>query len=574
MRTFRQALIVVVLLAALALLLYARAQAGVQNVERVSVGSSGVEANRSSFYVHLSQNGRFVTFESWASNWAPDGDVNFVDIFMRDRVANVTRKVTFSHTGSTADESSFDPIITADGRYIVYNSYARNLVPHDDNGDIPFTREGIDLFLYDWNTGTNQRVSLNDQGEEINGNSVGTITPDGNYVIFASNGRNVIEGDSNPYSRAALYLRNWRTGEIERLTHGIDGQFPNGGIDLIHASYDGRYIIFRSEASNLVPGDTNGVADVFMYDRQTKTTRIVSRPANGIANEHSSPGGITYDGQYAVFRSFASNLVPNDTNGEADIFLYETATGNISRVNLAPSGQQANHESKEPSICGNGRFVSFTSDATNLVPGDTNNQRDVFLVDLERNEVFVVTKNDQGEWGNGRAHRSFIAADCRTIGFSTEASNIIPDDTNGSRDLFVSEVTWPADFSQSSRGHEGGAAPGDTITYTFTLRNEGTETAVATFEDNLPANATYLSGSLSGGPTYHPAENKITWSGELAGESEMTFSFAVTTPPGLTEFTIINNQAILTGDGQNYDLSTITVFNGLRTYLPLAAKNE
>lgn len=542
--------------------------AQVHNVRRISLGTGGVQANNSSYYAYLSADGRYAAFESWASNWNPgDPTPNKVDIFVRDTVADTTVQVTFG------DDDSFHPMITADGRYVAFSSYAADLVPDDNNSHV-WLRDGLDVFLYDRVANSLQRVSLNDKGEEIAGNSVGNITPDGRIIVFVSNGPNVIFGDANGARNSAIYLRDWRTGEIERITYGIESAtaFPNGGFGAVHASHDGRYIAFSSDSSNLVPNDTNGVSDIFLYDRQMKTTtRISEPPGGGNANGNSHQVQISRDGRFIAFSSAASNLVPGDTNNANDIFLYTVQTGQIERVNLSNTGAQANAVSRDPSVCDDGRYVSYTSEATNLVPGDTNGERDVFLYDVARGETTVVSVNAQGQWGNGRAHRSYITDDCRIIAYATEADNVVPNDTNGERDIFALDIVLPADFSQSSVAVSGAVQPGGQLLYTYTLRNVGMETAVATFSAQIPSNTTYVPGSASGGTFQN---GLVSWSGDLAAGSEYTVSFSVNIPAGLTDFALITNQATLTGDGNTYNLGRTLAVNGLETFLPLIGAGE
>ena len=139
-------------------------------------------------------------------------------------------------------------------------------------------------------------------------------------------------------------------------------------------SADGRYVAFISDASNLVPGDTNGVTDIFVYDRQTGTIERVSVAADGTqGNGGSCQPSISADGRYVAFSSYASNLVPGDTNGISDVFVYDRQTDTIERVSVAADGTQGNSYSWQPaSISADGRYVAFSSFASNLVPGDTN----------------------------------------------------------------------------------------------------------------------------------------------------------------------------------------------------------
>ena len=542
--------------------------AAVSNFERVSLGTGSVEGNGESYFISLSDDANIVAFESFVSNWGPDQQgVNFVDIFVRDRAADVTVKITQSYNGGASSERSFDPIVSADGRYVAFTSYASNLVPNDNNRH-DYVDDGLDVFLYDRVTGTLERISLDSSGDEIDANSVGRITGDARYVVFTSNGQGIIQGDSNPNKNSAIYVRDLQTGAIERITGGASGGFPNGGVGGAEPSHDGRYIVYLSDASNIVP-DGNGERDVMLYDRQTDETTIISKPVDGgESNGLSAPARITPDGRYIAFRSFATNLVPGDTNGMSDIFVYDRLTNEMEIVSVSSTGALGNGDSKDPAICGNGRFVSFTSDATNLVPIPHNGERQVYIHDRVTHTTFLGTGTDTF-MGNGRAHRSTLSNDCSTIGFATDAYNLISGDNNGLRDLFVGEITVPADLSQSRVTASGAFEAGGTVTYTFTLINIGTETAVTTFESPIPTHTTYVSSSATGGATYNMAEDSVQWSGNVPGEGEVVISYAVMVDPSLVDFTLIDNQSDVLYSGQTLPLDFVFAVNGLKTYLPI-----
>jgi uncharacterized repeat protein (TIGR01451 family) len=545
----------------------------VANAVRVSVGSGGIQSDADSYFVEVSADAQVVAFESFNTNWAPDQvEVNFVDIFIHDRATNTTIKM-FGYSGEPADQRSFDPMVSADGRYVSFISYASNFVPGDTNRH-PWVDDGLDVFLYDRQTSNLSRVSLNWQGEQIDGNSVGFISPNGRLVIFSSDGDTVAQNDYNGARKTAVYVRNLQTGAVERITKGPGGAFPDGVVVGAQSSYDGRYIVYASDATNLVPGDTNGVRDIMLYDRVTKETRLVSRPVGGgQSNGLSNPARISADGRYVVFRSFASNLVPGDTNGTADIFVYDRITGSLEMVSVSSSGRQSNAEAKDPAICGDGRYVVFTSEATNLVSIPHNGQRQVFLRDRLTNTTHLVTVGMDGGMGNGRAHRATLSADCRSVGFATEASNIVPNDTNDARDLFVAELITPANFSNSTLIGQGMADPGATVKYVFTLRNQGRATPTAVLSNPLPTHLTFVPGSMTGGATYDASTKTIRWNGIIPAEGEKTITYQVTVDPSLTDFAVIINQATLTGDGSTHTLKFLVPVNGLKTYMPLIGRN-
>ncbi len=551
------------------------ASADTVDVERASLGTGGVESDAASFYLSLSEDASIVTFESFNSNWwADQHGVNYVDIFVRDRASNVTTKISVSQSGDPSDQRSFDPFISADGRYVSFTSYATNLVYGDTNRHEPID-DGLDVFLYDRYTGTLQRVSLDWKGHQIDANSVGLITPNAEYAIFNSNGNRVAPGDYETVTTSAIYKRNIQTGTVERISKGLNGELPDGGVGGPDASYDGRYIVYITNANNVVPGGTNDFADVVLYDSVTQETTLVSKGMDGgYSNNLSGPARISSDGRFVVFRSYASNLVPGDTDGMADIFVYEVSTGEIEMVSVSSAGVSGNGTSQDASICGNGRYVVFTSEATNLVSQPSNGERQVYVHDRQRHETFVASVNNSGELGNGRAHRGALSADCSTVGFATDANNIVANDTNGARDLFMARIMYPADLSPSFLSAYGNFEAGQTITYTVALHNRGTETVTASLIAPIPTNTTYVAASLAdAGGTYNSAFNQIEWNGSILGESEVSFTYAVVIDASVADFTLIINQGTLTGDGNSYDLKSVGIINGLKTFMPIVAQN-
>ncbi len=546
----------------------------IRDMELISVGRDGVQGDSSSYHLSTPDDGRFAAFISTSKNWtAPNPDKEtWLNVFVRDRVNDKLSKITYGLGGKATDQDSLDPVVTADGRYISYFSYATNLVPDDTNGH-EWLRQGIDVFMYDMQSKGTKRVSLNSAGLEIDGNSVGMLTPDGRSVLFVSNGR-VITEQSHSEGQSAVYLRDLQTGKVEQISKGVNDLYPNGVVDSARGSFDGRYIVYAGEATNLVQGDRNGVRDLFLNDRTTGDTKLFTRDPNGKqANGFSNAPQITHDDRYIVFHSLASNLVPGDTNGLLDIFIYDVQNNSISRVNVTENGTQANGLSKDPSICNTGRFVSYTTEATNLVPGDTNGQRDVIIHDLLTGRNTVATVNESGELGNGRAHLSFLVPDCTAITFASESTNLISGDENGVRDLFMARISYPADFGQSTLTNQGISEPGDILVYTYTVRNIGTESSPATLVSIVPTNTTYLEGSATGGAIFKSSDNQVEWREELTGESESSFSYAVTVDASLVDPTLIANQSTLTSNEHIWLLNGYTMVNGLNTYFPIMISN-
>jgi Tol biopolymer transport system component len=217
------------------------------------------------------------------------------------------------------------------------------------------------------------------------------------------------------------------------------GNQAAGENDTPSLSADGRYVAFDSAASNLVAGDANGILDVFVRDRQTGATERVSVSSGGAeANDLSYWPSISFDGRYVVFQSWATNLVAGDTNGRTDIFVRDRLLGTTERVSLANSGFESNDESQTATISGDGRFVAFTSFASNLVAGDTNGTYDVFVRDRLNGTTERVSVDSSGVEGNGMSDfKPVISRDGSCVAFASVATNLVAADTNGKEDIFL-----------------------------------------------------------------------------------------------------------------------------------------
>ena len=281
-------------------------------------------------------------------------------------------------------------------------------------------------------------------------------------------------------------------GTTTRVSVDSDGLEVDGASFRPAVSADGRYVAFASSATNLVPGDTNGRDDVFVHDRQTRQTTRVSVASNGTqASADSGLPALSADGRYVAFASVATTLVPGDTNGVGDIFVHDRQTRQTTRVSLRSNGAQANGSSGNPSLSANGRFVAFSSYATNLVSGDTNSQVDVFVHDRQTRRTTRVSVRSNGAQANGQSDAPALSADGRYIGFTSEATNLVSQDTNGYRDIFLRDRlldnTTTADFGfRTASASPILIEPGNVITYRFTVSNQGPQPATgATLVDAL-----------------------------------------------------------------------------------------
>jgi Tol biopolymer transport system component len=285
---------------------------------------------------------------------------------------------------------------------------------------------------------TTRLVSVGIDGTQ--GNGIFTVSPsisaDGRYVAFSSDASNLVSDDTN--NAGDIFVYNRQTNTTSLVSVGDSGTQGNGSSFSPSLSADGRYVAFVSDASNLVSGDTNGAPDIFVYDTVANTTRLVSVGDNGTQGNNSSfSPSISADGSYVAFSSIASNLVSDDTNSTWDIFVYDTVANTTRRVSVGDNGIQGNDYSLNPSISADGRYVAFDSYASNLVSGDTNGIGDTFIYDTVANTTRRISVDSNGTQGNGYSGSPSISADGSYVAFSSIASNLVSDDTNRTRDIFV-----------------------------------------------------------------------------------------------------------------------------------------
>lgn len=401
-----------------------------QGTTRVSVDAAGLEVADGGTVPRLSADGRYVVFQSESETLVP-GDTNGTrDIFVHDRHTGVVVRASVNSAGVQGNSLSSWPTISANGRYVAFDSYSSNLVPGDTN-----LRR--DVFVRDLVSGTTVRASVDSNGVQGDDDSDSPwISADGRYVAFCSVAENLDPADNTPISD--VFLHDLQTGTTELVNVDSSGIQANHSSLAPMPSADGRYVIFTSRASNLVAGDANGAEDVFVRDRLLGITERVSVDSFGAEGDwDSGVGRFSPNGRYVVFPSLASNLVPGDTNGFLDVFVRDLVTGVTERVSVDSTGVEGNLSSVGSSISADGRFVVFHSVATNLVPGDANGEDDVFLHDRRTGETRLVSVSSSGAQTDDGSALEWISADGRTIAFQSLASNLVPNDTNGWFDVFV-----------------------------------------------------------------------------------------------------------------------------------------
>lgn len=396
------------------------------SIERVSVTNEGAGSIGFSSAASLSADGRYVAFSSNASDLV-EGDTNAEnDIFVRDRLLNTTERISIASDGSENIIPAYNPTLSADGRYVAFQS----------NG----------VFVYDRQTETIEQVAVDSKGSlgiDLAGNA--DISADGQIVAFSSIASNLVEDDTN--DSYDIFVRDRLAGSTQRISISSEGEQSNGNSDVPALSANGQFVVFTSNASNLVEGDTNNSGDVFLYDRDAGTLERISVSTDGTEGDgYSSAPSISADGRYVSFSSSATNLVSGDENEIGDIFVRDRLTQTTERINLNAAGTEANNFSFNHGISADGRYISYSSVATNLVENDLNRARDVFVYDRLAQTTERISVSAAGVGGTEGSRESVFSADGRFIAFQSRADNLIEEDNNGRTDIFVYSLSDSTEF--------------------------------------------------------------------------------------------------------------------------------
>lgn len=363
-------------------------------IVRASTTAAGAQANGGSIAPAISADGRYVAFQSAASNLVP-GDTNGVtDIFLKDMVTGAITRVSTDAGGVQANNHSNFPAISANGQRVAYNSDASNLVPGDTNltGDV---------FVKDLGSGATILASSGAGGTLANGGSdVGGlggpyppgISGNGNLVGFSSTATNLVTPNTN--GQTDIFIKEISSGNssgaVTLETVGTGGSAPNGASFLPRLSTDGRYLAYRSEASNLLAADTDTNSDVYFKDRQTSSLTLASTNPSGVKATYvddvfGSSGSydvtMSADGSHVAFASMSTDLVAGNYSHPAiNVFNKDTRNGNITIDSVNGSNEIGNSWSFGPGLSADGTVIAFQSAANNLVAGDTNNVYDIFTM--------------------------------------------------------------------------------------------------------------------------------------------------------------------------------------------------
>ena len=465
----------------------------------VSINTNGFSGNGVSRSSAMTPDGRFVAFVSAATDLVANDTNGIPDVFLRDLQTGTTILVSVGAqsagvTPKPSSNGSESPVITPDGRFVAFYSQATNLVP-----GLRLTGE---VYLRDIQAGTTSWASTNARSlfqsvyattnvvsccpvlsadghfvafvvynytikglvlryntqtrvsEIVHSNAyMGDLsytagadmridmTPDGRYIASVAN-------DASASGQALIYLWDAQTRTNVLVSANQSGGLPTYSYcDQVAVDATGRYVAFLGSAYNLnlVTNNTLYGGSVYVRDMQTSSTRLIDGDTNGVGFGGSSTFSLSADGRFVVFDQGSPGLVPNDCNRDNDVFVRDLATdttGLISVHHPALPSQTPNRFSTlfSTSVSTNARYIAFASEADNLVVNDTNNYRDVFVRDLLLGTNFLVSVGTNGFAASGFSTEPSISGDGRFVVFSSFAANLVPGDTNRAQDVFLRDL--------------------------------------------------------------------------------------------------------------------------------------
>jgi Tol biopolymer transport system component len=433
---------------AVSVLLAGPAQAGATgSTELLSKSPDGAAADGPSSGASITPDGRYVAFASRAKNLSSTPDSDFgTDVFVRDTWTGVTRQISVGLNGAEADGDSSAPAITPDGRYVVFLSSADNLVAGDSGAG------GNEVFVKDLKTGRTTRLFTGTHTQPNYGaDYTPSISDDGATIAFDSSQTDLVPDDTNQVRDVFVWKRS--TGKITRVSVSSSGTqagsattaFPDSRDAKI--SGDGKTVVFNSDADNLVTGDTNGISDIFLRSLTRNTTTRISVGPHGeqATRAGASPEGsefpsISANGKtVAYIGSQITGIVPEDTGGSTQIYVYNRVTGRTQLGVRSAAGELVNDGVVAPALSADGRFLGFETGAQGVVTEDTDNVADAFLRDLKKGRNARVTVTLNGAPANGWTGAGGLALSDggRKVAFISDATNLVSDPAYSANNLYL-----------------------------------------------------------------------------------------------------------------------------------------
>jgi len=466
------------LLAAFALILTFGVQGALAftGMELVSVSSGGVEGNNSSGASSVSADGRYIAFQSLATNLVSPSGIDS-QIFVRDRLTGATTLVSAGPGGTYGDSNSYDPGISGDGRYIGFESQATNLVSPASSG--------TQVFVRDTQAGTTAMVSVDASGVQGNADSFNaSLSADGRYIAFQSPATNLV---SPPTSGNHIFVRDTQAGTTALASVNASGVPCDGYSSNPSISPNGRYVSFESWSTNLVSPPSNGTySQIFVHDMQTGVNRLASKgPGGSEGNANSEYSSISADGLHVTFHSTATNLVSPATGGTLQVFMYDGLSDAVTLVSVNTSGSEGNNISRFPCISADGRYVAFYSWVTDLVSPATSGVQ-VFVRDMQAGVTTLVSMNASGVQGNNYSAFPSISGNGNFIAFTSGATNLVSPPTSSDQ-IFVAGGPYippaPDTFTiTATAGANGSISPSGVVTVSSGAGKTFTITANAGYQ--------------------------------------------------------------------------------------------
>jgi len=392
-------------------------------LDPVSVTPDGSAfVNGACYEASISNNGRFVAFHTAATDAVADDGNGRSDVFVRDRRAGVTESVSVASDGSQGDGNSYYGLLSGNGRWVLFNSDAGNLVAGDDNGS-------RDLFLHDRMTGETRRVSVAADGTQADAPCYvygASLSGSGRFATFNSSATTLTDAGSAGHSQ--VFVVDLQTGEVTLVSADPDGLPGDAGSYDPSFSSNGRFVAFYSAASNLVADSSNEMYQVYVYDLRKRVMRRASVSSDGTLGDGGSYDPVvSNNGQVVAFYSEATNLIAADTNARTDTFVHDFRTGETRRISQMEDGTEVVAEGYEPAITASGRTVLFyTGPGAGYVPEDTNGEGDTYSFDLKTGALRLVSVNDDGAVGDRRYSWLWAASMTPTgrwLALTSDASN-------------------------------------------------------------------------------------------------------------------------------------------------------